>query len=123
MVKEVSFPTLIAEATRLAGDVTFSSTAHVFGVVEGDVLQHALEPLQIGKSGWVHGNIQSQGGVVIEGRVDGDVVSATRIQLLPTATVRGRLHAPSVQIRAGAIFEGEMQMSSALSKPVLKAAA
>ncbi|MCB0416682.1 MAG: polymer-forming cytoskeletal protein [Bdellovibrionaceae bacterium] len=123
MVREVSFPTLIAEATRLAGDVTFSSTAHVFGVVEGDVLQHALEPLQVGKSGWIHGNIRSQGTVVIEGRVDGDVVSTTRIQLLPTATVRGRLQAPSIQIRAGAIFEGEMQMSAGLARPVLKAAA
>lgn len=123
MVKEVSFPTLIAEATNLAGDVTFSSTAHVFGVVEGDVRQHALEPLQIGKSGWIHGNIRSQGMVVVEGRVDGDIICATRIQLLPTATVRGRLSAPSVQIRAGAIFEGEMQMTSVIPKASLKAAA
>ena len=123
MVREVSFPTLIAEATRMAGDITFSSTAHVFGTIEGDVTQHASEELQVGKSGWVHGNILSQGTVIIEGRVDGDVVSSTKIRLLPTATVRGRLIAPTVQVRAGAVFEGELSMSQKPSHAVLKAAA
>lgn len=113
MITEAVFPTLIAEATRMRGDLTLTGSAHVFGVVEGDVTQAALEPLQIGRSGWIHGNIESQGAVVVEGKVDGDIRSATKIQLLPSATVQGNLLAPVIEIRPGAIVEGGLSMSQA----------
>jgi len=110
MLIETSPPTLIAEGTRVQGSLTFHSQTQIFGVVEGELLQQSLETLQIGKTGWVNGTIESQGPVLIEGRVDGDVTSATKIQLLSTATVHGALRAPAVEIRAGALFEGDMAM-------------
>ena len=90
--------------------MTFFSNTQVFGVVEGELIQQSLETLQVGKTGWVHGSIISQGPVLIEGRVDGEITSATKIQLLPTATVHGKLRAPAVEIQAGALFEGELHM-------------
>ena len=118
MFIEVSPPTLIAEGTRVQGSLTFHSQTQVFGTVEGELLQQSLETLQVGRTGWVNGSIQSQGPVIIEGRVDGDIVSATKIQLLATATVHGALRAPAVEIRAGAIFEGELAMRKEKSKEV-----
>lgn len=117
MIIESVFPTLIAEATRLHGDLTLTGAAHVFGVVEGDLTQQALESLQIGRTGWIHGNIESQGTVVVEGKVDGDIRSATKIHLLPSATVQGNLSAPVIEIRPGAILEGGLAMSQA--RPLL----
>jgi cytoskeletal protein CcmA (bactofilin family) len=124
MVIEISPPTLIAEGTRVQGSLTFFSNTQVFGVVEGDLLQQSLEALQVGKGGWVNGSITSQGPVVIEGRVDGSISSTTKIRLLPTATVRGSLDAPQIEILAGAIFEGELHMPTPTRKtqPVSDAA-
>jgi cytoskeletal protein CcmA (bactofilin family) len=86
-------------------------------VVEGDVTQQSLESLQIGKTGWVNGSIQSQGPVLIEGRVDGQVHSSTKIKLMPTASVHGALTAPAVEIKPGAVFEGELKMKSLKARP------
>jgi cytoskeletal protein CcmA (bactofilin family) len=110
---EIAPPSLIAEGSEVKGSLTFHSYTQVFGIVDGDVTQRSLEPLQIGKSGWVHGGISSQGPVLVEGRVEGDIESATHIRLMPTAIVRGVLSAPSIEIRPGALIDGELRMEDA----------
>ena len=123
MVIEISPTTLIAEGTRLQGSLTFVSGTQVFGMVEGDIDQQSLEPLHVGKTGWVNGTIASRGPVLVEGRVEGNIQSSTRIRLLPTAVVRGALIAPAVDIRAGAIFEGDVEMGGGARRGELKSAA
>lgn len=122
MMIELAPPTLIAEGSRLQGSLTFFSNAQIFGVVEGDVLQQSLETLCVGKTGWVNGTIASQGPVIIDGRVDGNITSSTHIHLSPTATVRGILIAPTISVRAGAIFEGELKAGKRIVHAVKRAA-
>lgn len=122
MIIELSPPTLIAEATRIQGSLTFLSHAQIMGMVEGDIIQQSLEVLQIGATGWVHGNLTSQGPIHIEGRVEGNVTSATKIRLFPSAMVRGTLTAPSIEVKAGAIFEGETQMQGTIPTRLKQAA-
>lgn len=105
-------PTMIAEGSRMKGDLTFVSNTQIHGIVEGDVQQTTLELLQIGPTGWIHGCVDSKGPVVIEGRIDGDIASETSICLHPTATVSGALKAPVVKVLPGALLEGEIQMNS-----------
>jgi cytoskeletal protein CcmA (bactofilin family) len=122
MFVEISPPTFIAEGTRLHGNLAFISGTQVFGQVEGDIAHESLEPLHVGKTGWVHGTITATGPVLVEGRVDGDIRSLTRVRLLPSAVVRGSIVAPSVEIRAGARFEGELAMSLSRHRKLEKAA-
>lgn len=117
MLIEIAPPTFIAEGSRVEGTLTFFSCSQIFGVVDGDVIQQSLEPLQVGRTGWVHGNLISQGPVLVEGRVEGDIQSATHIRLMPTAVVRGCLNSPSIEIRPGALIDGELAMEKA---PVLR---
>ena len=107
----------------MRGDVTFSSEAHVYGIIDGDLVQQSNHLLHIGKTGWTHGSVRSQGPVVIEGRVDGEIQAAHKIVILSTATVRGRLTAPKIQIKAGAIVEGDVQMGAPLAPSTLVRAA
>lgn len=106
MIFEMSPPTLVAEGTRVVGDLTFFSGASIYGIVEGQLFQQSVESLQVGKSGWVQGAIVAQGPIVIEGRVDGDIRSSVKIQLSPSAVVRGKMFAPAIEVRPGAIVEG-----------------
>jgi cytoskeletal protein CcmA (bactofilin family) len=103
-------PTLITEGSRILGDLRFLSETEIHGTVEGNVDQESLERLRVGKCGWVKGSVRSAGPVQIDGRVEGDVSSQTKIELSPTACVRGVLNAPAIAVAMGAIFEGEFQM-------------
>jgi cytoskeletal protein CcmA (bactofilin family) len=123
MITETTTPTLVAEGTRIQGSLTFFSGASIFGIVEGELIQQSIEPLQVGKTGWVHGNVMSQGVILIEGRVDGDVKSTTTIRLAGTATVHGKISAPRVEIKPGAYFDGAIVMQKSGTRVKLKQAA
>jgi cytoskeletal protein CcmA (bactofilin family) len=110
MLKQIEMPTMIAEGTRIQGELTFYSGVAIFGIVEGDIIQQSRDILQVGRNGWVNGTLRSQGPVVIEGRVEGEVFSSTSIRLTATAVVKGKLVAPAVDVRPGALFEGELTM-------------
>ncbi len=123
MIIETIAPTMVAEGTRIQGSLTFFSGASIYGIVEGELVQQSLEPLQVGKSGWVQGSIMAQGPILVEGRVDGDLKSSTAVRLTSTATVKGKIVAPSVQIRAGAVLDGEVSMPKQTPRVKLKHAA
>jgi cytoskeletal protein CcmA (bactofilin family) len=116
LITEIPVPTLITEGSRVQGNLTFLGTTQIHGMVEGDVQQQSLDPLCIGRTGWVKGSIQSVGNVLVEGRVDGDITSTTKIKLATTATVHGTLNAPSIEVRPGALFEGEFHMKSSAAR-------
>ena len=114
MVTRISPPTIIAEGSRTQGSLTFFSATQVFGLVEGEISQQSLEPLQIGKTGWVHGTIHSEGPVIVEGRVDGTIRSSTLIRVSRSATIHGSLDAPAIEISAGSFVEGDLCMKQKL---------
>lgn len=113
---ETSAPTFVSEGTRIQGSVTLLSAATVHGVVEGNVLQQSIETLQIGRTGWVHGSVESLGPIFIEGRVEGDIVCRSGVRLAPTAIVTGKIAAPTIDISIGARVNGEFTIKRELTK-------
>lgn len=111
MINESSTPSLVSEGSHLKGEVTFFSEAGVYGVVEGIVKQQSSEEVRIGRGGWVRGGVDSVGPVVVEGKIEGDIVSKTKIELSSSAIVTGSLCSPRIFIAPGAIFEGECRTS------------
>lgn len=103
-------PTLLAEGCRVRGDLQLVSYSLIQGLVEGSVTHSSVETLQVGRTGWIFGTIEAKGPVVVEGRVDGNIVSDTYIRLTPTASVSGSLKAPAVDVQSGALLQGEVQM-------------
>lgn len=102
-------PTLIAEGTSSQGTLSFHSETHIFGVVEGEALQNAKDLIWLGITGWVQGSIKSEGPVIIEGKVDGDVYSSAKVTVKSTGQVNGNIFSKSIEIHAGAAIEGEIQ--------------
>lgn len=116
LLQQKTFPTLIAEATQTQGDITTFASTYIYGVIEGNVTQNSLEAVHVGGSGWVCGNIISMGPVFVEGRVDGSIISETRIELGPCADVCGSLEAPGIKIRAGARLNGQARTTKERKK-------
>ncbi len=124
LITEMAAPTIITEGSNIQGNLTFLSNTQIHGLVEGDVHQQSLEPVSVGRTGWVKGSVHAVGPVLVEGRVDGDITSSVKIRLSPTAQVQGTLSAPNVEMRPGALFEGEfrMKITRAKTQPSKRAA-
>jgi len=108
---EIASPTYLSEGTRIQGSVTLFSAATIQGVVEGNILQQSVEVLQVGRTGWVHGSVESLGPLLIEGRVEGDITCRAGVKVSASAVISGKILAPTVEIAVGAQINGEFRIS------------
>jgi len=99
--------TVIAEGADFRGGIAAPGPVHVHGRVEGNV--RCEDHLVVGRNGQVRGDVWGR-VVTIGGRVDGRVEATERAELLETARLAGDIHAPSVAISVGAVFEGSTHM-------------
>jgi cytoskeletal protein CcmA (bactofilin family) len=100
---------LIARGVTIRGDVQFSGTLHLDGVVEGSV--HA-DPggdgvLTISETGRVIGRIEVP-HAVINGGVTGDIEVSERLELAPLARIDGDVQYQVLEMIAGAQVNGKM---------------
>lgn len=124
MFSKVHSPTLIAEGTRTQGALVFSTEAQIFGAVEGEVRLDTTESLQIGRTGWIQGNIDAEGPVFVDGRVIGNISSRSKIGISSHGTVFGTITAPRIEIMPGARIEGDIHTANAKpDSPSIKHAA
>ena len=100
---------MIAEGSQFDGALVLLAEGSVYGTVHGEIIQQSRELTRVGRTGWVRGPIVSIGPVYIEGRVDGNVRSESKIILRPTAEVKGELLAPRIGIESGAKLQGSLR--------------
>lgn len=65
--------------------------------------------LSIGNKAIILANISGD-NIVVAGRVDGDVTAKKMLTLMPTATLKGNISTPKLNIVEGAVFQGKCQM-------------
>ncbi len=101
--------TLIAQNTRLKGDVLFGEQVYVNGTIEGDVLAQGSDSatLVVCEGGFVRGEIRAP-NVVIDGDVEGDVYATGKLELAAKARVSGNVHYNLVEMHLGSVVNGQM---------------
>jgi cytoskeletal protein CcmA (bactofilin family) len=104
-----SSATLISAGTILQGDLKSESDLRIDGTIHGNVV--CLAKVVIGPSGLVEGNIEGV-HADISGRLLGNIVAKDIVQLRTKSSVHGNISAGSLQIDAGAVFNGQSQMGA-----------
>jgi cytoskeletal protein CcmA (bactofilin family) len=101
--------TLIAENTKVLGDVCFSDQLYVNGHIEGNVLaeEGSEAALMISDVGSVKGRIAVP-FVVVNGRVEGDVHAGVRVELAARATISGNVYYKLIEMQLGAKVDGQL---------------
>jgi len=101
--------TLIAQNTRLKGDVVFGEQVYVNGTIEGDVSAEGSDTatLVVCEGGLVRGEIRAP-NVVIDGSVEGDVYASGKLELATKARVSGNVHYNLVEMHLGSVVNGQM---------------
>lgn len=104
----IVFSSQIGTGTLLRGVLNGKGNYHIQGEVAGDGDIEGAVVLAAG--GCWKGDVTAD-YVQIAGKVEGNVVARSKIDLAPTAVVTGDLSAPVIAIAEGALYEG------AISRP------
>jgi len=105
-----TFDSILGEGMVIDGRLLVSGSALIHGVVTGNIeasQSAALVVIGVGDSGKVQGNISAD-QVMIGGRVMGDVMGRSRVELMSNAMVEGNLTYGSLVIDEGARVLGRM---------------
>ena len=101
--------TLIGPRAVIRGDVSFTGGLYVEGTIHGKVTAEdgSAAVLTIAEDGHIEGEVRAP-GVVISGRMTGDIHAGERIELAANARVNGNIHYKVVEMAAGAMITGRL---------------
>ncbi len=102
---------IVAEGTRIEGQVVFDQISRIYGVLVGEVRAKAGSTLILSESSVVEGNIEAD-TLIIEGFVQGDVSAITKVIVSRTGRIVGNIKTASLSLEFGAYFEGRCTMNS-----------
>jgi cytoskeletal protein CcmA (bactofilin family) len=124
--KQPPIKSLIAQGTRIEGNLMFHDGLRVDGEVVGDIRASEDQPsiLVISESASVSGQIHAD-HVIINGTVKGPVFAFELLELQPKAHIEGDVSYKSLEMHQGATIAGQLKpmTGGAEDKPTLKLAA
>lgn len=100
--------TTIGTSLVITGEVTSKEDITVHGQVKGQI-SIVEGSLMVAPTAHLEADVHVP-TVTVHGTVSGNVAAAERVELSPTATVKGTLVAPAVILRDGATFNGKIQV-------------
>jgi len=115
---------LIGEGTVVCGELRFSEGLRIDGEVQGDVIADTASGslLVISEKALVRGKVNAA-HVIINGRIEGPVVSSTLLELQPKACIVGDVRYEVLEMHPGATIDGSVHTMAPAEKPPLKLAA
>ena len=123
--KQPAIRSLVGEGTSVHGELRFVDGLRIDGEVHGDVVASGDggSLLVISENARIVGKVIA-GHVIINGEVQGPVVSVELLELQPKARIVGDVHYEALEMHQGAKIDGELShRSSEEEKPALKLAA
>jgi cytoskeletal protein CcmA (bactofilin family) len=103
--------TTIGPSLLITGDITSQEDVTIHGRVNGHIRMREAS-LVVAPKAHVEGDVHGV-RITIHGALVGNVTSTSRIELTPTADVRGTLSGPSIVVQEGALFNGRIEMNAA----------
>jgi cytoskeletal protein CcmA (bactofilin family) len=98
----------IGKSISIKGDLTGNEDIVIEGKVEGKV-ELPNNQLTIGANGQVKAEINAK-GVIVVGRVAGNIRGTDRVEIQATGVVEGDVSAPRLVVAEGAVVNGSIQM-------------
>ena len=101
--------TLIGPNSRINGDLHFEGGCHIDGTVNGSVSSdpESNSAVSISEEGGIEGGVNVS-YVVLNGIVRGDVYANQRVELGPTARVKGNVYYNLIEMAIGAEINGKL---------------
>ncbi|MBI5207581.1 MAG: polymer-forming cytoskeletal protein [Candidatus Firestonebacteria bacterium] len=101
--------TLLGPGAKFHGEMVSDGNIRIDGQFKGKIKSKGT--LYIGKSGDIHADIDI-GSVIIGGKVKGNILAKTKLELISPAKLQGNINTPRISIEEGVIFEGMCTMNT-----------
>src|ERR1700721_2746275 len=95
----------IGKSVVIKGDLSGSEDLYVDGQVEGTI-SLKNNSLTVGPHGQVKASVEAK-GVVVQGKLDGNVQASDRVELRKSAVVNGDISTQRISIEEGAYLKGK----------------
>jgi cytoskeletal protein CcmA (bactofilin family) len=105
----------VGQRVQINGTIVSDEDLEIVGKVEGTI--NARKGLRVARDADVKAVINGS-EILVEGTVTGDINASATLVLGATASLTGNIKTPSLQIREGAFFRGQVTMQSADTKEV-----
>ena len=93
---------------KIAGDVYFSGILHVECTVEGDLISDdEKSTLILSDAGHIKGSVKAA-NVMVNGRIDGNVLANNKVELYEKSRINGDLHYNLLEMAVGAGVNGKL---------------
>ncbi len=104
----------IGKSVVIKGDLSGSEDLYVDGQVEGSI---ALKnnSLTVGPNGQVKASVEAK-GIIIQGKLEGNVQASDRVDLRKTAVVTGDITTQRISIEEGAYLKGKIDIQGRAEK-------
>ena len=106
-VDENEIDTILADDIDFTGLVSFEKPLMVKGKVTGEI--NAKGDLYVFEGAVVEAQIKAN-MVSARGKINGNIIAGTKVELFSTAEVTGDIFAPQIEIESGATFNGKCVM-------------
>ncbi|HZQ22368.1 MAG TPA: polymer-forming cytoskeletal protein [Terriglobales bacterium] len=110
----------IGKSVVIKGELSGSEDLYVDGQVTGSIELRG-NSLTVGPNGQVKANVSAK-TVVVQGRVEGNVQAADRVDLRKSAVMLGDLFTQRIAIEDGAYLKGKVDIQKEGAKPEMKPA-
>ncbi len=104
----------IGKSVIIKGELSGSEDLYIDGQVEGSI-ELSGNRLIIGPHGQVRANVNAK-GVVVQGKLDGNIRASERAELTKTAVAVGDIVAQRVAMEEGAYFKGKVDIQKDMAK-------
>lgn len=93
---------------KIAGDVHFSGIIHVECTIEGDLISDDEgSTLILSDAGHIKGSVKAS-NVMVNGRIDGNVLVTNKVELYEKSRINGDLHYNLLEMAVGAGVNGKL---------------
>jgi len=100
---------------EIKGTIKFEKIMNIDGKFEGELIADQGE-LIVGKTGTVKADVKVN-NAIIEGRLDGNLEAAEKVELKQNAQLIGDLQAKTLVIEEGVVFVGQCNVNPDGAKP------
>lgn len=99
---------LVGPGMTVHGNITFSGGLMISGTVKGAVVAESDDALLILEDrGSIEGEVRAP-HVQVQGNMTGDIVASQKLELGPSAKIRGNIYYKLLEMAAGAQVNGQM---------------
>jgi len=99
---------LVGAGMTIDGNITFSGGLVIEGTVRGAIVAESDDALlMLGDRGTIEGEVRAP-HVQVKGNMIGDIVASQKLELGPSARVRGNIYYKLLEMAAGSQVNGQM---------------